>query len=348
MLQITDVFFRLQDVHKRSQLSIFDGILGIKGINEYYTGTAFQQIQMMASLQTKAYDLELRKNKVFLEEVIAWFFKQYLKEEFNVIGFHFHPTTPTTTYFEKCKLLATEIDGILKQFKIWVEGEIDSELLQLSTEHMFFENIPSKIEKKYIYCNSDECQTAMNILFSNQSPVYYTEKYKDEKDCFYELVKTHHPKIDDFMRFQTDTINWLVKHRILQIDEQGFLYLERKTILLKELYYNEVICKTYMGEYNDEIEELEKTGMIGYESTLFSKPEQEYLNYLFNKSEFSNGLDLRNSYLHNTAVDNEKQNIDDYYIFIRMLLFIVIKMNEEFCVCKKEEKNKGESFLTKD
>jgi hypothetical protein len=109
-----------------------------------------------------------------------------------------------------------------------------------------------------------------------------------------------------------------------------------------------VICKTYMGEYNDEIEELEKTGMIGYESTLFSKPEQEYLNYLFNKSEFSNGLDLRNSYLHNTAVDNEKQNIDDYYIFIRMLLFIVIKMNEEFCVCKKEEKNKGESFLTKD
>jgi len=40
--------------------------------------------------------------------------------------------------------------------------------------------------------------------------------------------------------------------------------------------------------------------MIFFESSLFSKPEQRYFNYFLNKSEFTNGVDLRNSYLHGT------------------------------------------------
>ena len=44
-----------------------------------------------------------------------------------------------------------------------------------------------------------------------------------------------------------------------------------------------------------------------FESTLFSKPEQDYLNYYLNKSEFINSLDLR------LALDNYIQD-DDYIL----------------------------------
>ena len=71
---------------------------------------------------------------------------------------------------------------------------------------------------------------------------------------------------------------------------------------------------------------------IRYENTLFSKPEQDYLNYVLNKSEFSNGLDLRNRYSHDTCSLDEKTQSQDYLELLKIMVFIIIKINEEFCI----------------
>ncbi len=61
-----------------------------------------------------------------------------------------------------------------------------------------------------------------------------------------------------------------------------------------------------------------------------------------NKSEFDNGLDLRNRYIHGTQIVDENKNEQDYYIFLRIMILIVIKINEEFCLLHpvKAQKNK--------
>lgn len=62
--------------------------------------------------------------------------------------------------------------------------------------------------------------------------------------------------------------------------------------------------------------EVEK--IIHFDSTLFSKPEQDYFNYFLNKSDFTNGLDLRNSYLHGTQAkpdELQKARVCLFYIF---------------------------------
>ena len=87
-----------------------------------------------------------------------------------------------------------------------------------------------------------------------------------------------------------------------------------------------------MKNYQSIIMELNKIGLIQFSSSLFSKPEQDYYNYLFNKSEFDNGLDIRNSYTHGTQRVNENQNKQEYFIFLRIMILIVIKINEEFCL----------------
>ena len=96
----------------------------------------------------------------------------------------------------------------------------------------------------------------------------------------------------------------------------------------------------YQKGHETEIKNLKDNNKIKFGSTLFSIPEQKYLNYLFNKSEFSNGLDLRNKYLHGShaPASAEDEHRINYYIFLRTLIFMVIKINEEFCL--KEESDK--------
>ena len=89
-----------------------------------------------------------------------------------------------------------------------------------------------------------------------------------------------------------------------------------------------------MTYYKDksEIEKLVLSGELRYGNTLFSIPEQNYLNYMLNKSEYSNGKDLRNRYIHSTYPIDVRQQEQDYMIMLKIMAVIIIKINEEFCL----------------
>jgi len=70
---------------------------------------------------------------VRIEEVFKWFFEVYLKDEFGAVGFSYSPPSENTTPAERCKLLAISIDGVLKQYRLFVEdGYVDRELLEIA------------------------------------------------------------------------------------------------------------------------------------------------------------------------------------------------------------------------
>lgn len=336
----TDLQFRSLHVSRESQMSIIEKHLRIKGRKEYPTGIAFQQIQMLAQLQMIRYCNELEKYNIFLEDIIEWFFCNYLEEEFNVKGFCFNKSSHTVSYLEKCRNIAAEFDNILKRFKIYCEdGEIDDELLHISTEHIFIKDIPSMLSNKYIYPCGNDYQTISNLLFSDQSIIHYLPKLSNNYNSFYCLLEKENVYYDMFEDYQIPSIDWLIDHNIIKIDNKKRImpYWE-KIKILNELYQHDVVCFSYMKKYQSIIMELNKMGLVQFSSSLFSRPEQDYYNYLFNKSEFDNGLDIRNSYTHGTQRVDENQNKQDYFIFLRIMILIVIKINEEFCL--KYPKNK--------
>lgn len=336
----TDLQFRSLHVSRESQMSIIEKYLGIKGRKEYPTGIAFQQIQMLAQLQMIGCCNELEKYNIFLEDIIEWFFCNYLEEEFNVKGFCFNKSSHTVSYLEKCRNIAAEFDNILKRFKIYCEdGEIDDELLHISTEHIFIKDIPSMLSNKYIYPCGNDYQTISNLLFSDQSIIHYLPKLSNNYNSFYCLLEKENVYYDMFEDYQIPSIDWLIDHNIIKIDNKKRImpYWE-KIKILNELYQHDVVCFSYMKKYQSIIMELNKMGLVQFSSSLFSRPEQDYYNYLFNKSEFDNGLDIRNSYTHGTQRVDENQNKQDYFIFLRIMILIVIKINEEFCL--KYPKNK--------
>lgn len=103
------------------------------------------------------------------------------------------------------------------------------------------------------------------------------------------------------------------------------------TTILKDLYDYEVVCDYKMPSYRSVLDEMVEKGKLARSSTLFSKPEVDYLNYALNKSSFSNGLDLRNKYLHATYLMDVAVQYRDYIELLKIMVLIIIKINDEFC-----------------
>ena len=161
-----------------------------------------------------------------LEDVLKWFFEEYLPQEFGVNGFRFNSPSDGTTLVEKCRTIASEMDGVLKQFRRYVQdGQIDRELFEMSSEHIVFSNLSGFAEDKYAYANSDDIQIEQFLLFSDQSHLYYIEKYKNKYNRFCDLVIQEDVSISDFWEYQQEKIQWLIGKDIVIKTPEGYLKL---------------------------------------------------------------------------------------------------------------------------
>ena len=332
LFKYVDSSYRCTFISLKSELSVFEHFLGLKGDRDYEIGFSFNTKQTLSTFQMLAYIRQLERLNIQVESVFKWFFENYLKSEFHAEGFIYNPPSNGTTYVEKCKLISSAIDGVLKQFRLYCEdGYVDRELLEMSSGHIVFSEIGSVMKNKYAYVNSTELDNEMALLFSDQTIMHFTQKTGGKYPTLSALLLAEHLTLEDFQPYQQSNLKWLVERQVIYTDIHGFLHLNLlRAFILKDLYQHEVICPTYYDKtLKKEVSKLIAAGDLLYESTLFSKPEQSYLNYVLNKSEFSNGMDLRNKYIHDTNSLNENIQHMDYITLLKIMVLIIIKINEE-------------------
>ena len=274
------------------------------------------------------------------KNIFQWFFEEYLRCEFGAIGFSYSPPSKGTTVVEKCKLLASAIDGVLKQYRLYCEdGFVNRELLEMSSGHIVFDSLKGCLENKYIYASSDTLLNEMFLLFSDQSMMSFTRKTESKYRTVPELLLSEKIRRDDYEEYQLQDLNWLIERGSIIVTSSGLLTTNRQRVsILKDLFYNEVICPNYYSDsLNEQLEALIQEGELCYGSTLFSKPEQVYLNFALNKSEYSNGLDLRNRYIHDTCSQDEAEQRADYAELQKIMVLIIIKINEELCIRERQK-----------
>ncbi len=327
-------------VSVKSQLGVFERVLSTRGIKEYVKGNLFNIGENISTMQVKGcYDI-LKHNGVRLEDVLKWFFEEYLPQEFGANGFRFNPPSEGTTLVEKCRTIASEMDGVLKQFRMYVQdGEIDRELFEMSSEHIIFSSLSGFVKEKYAYGNSSDIQREQFLLFSDQSLLGYIEKTQNRYNRFFDLMMHENVSFSDFREHQQENVQWLIEHDIVKENSDGYLELNiSKVFILKDLYEHDVICPQYFdGELKNIIDEWCRNGDLRLADSLFSEPEQDYLNYELNKSSYSNGLDLRNKYAHSTYPVDEKVQFMDYIILLKIMILVITKINEEFCLREQIE-----------
>lgn len=105
-----------------------------------------------------------------------------------------------------------------------------------------------------------------------------------------------------------------------------------RVFVLKDLFRHEVLCPLYYdNDLRRQVSDLVASGDLRYESTLFSVPEQKYLNFVLNNAEFGNGLGIRNRYIHDACPLDEDAAFSHYCELLKIMVLIIIKINAEFC-----------------
>lgn len=334
LFKFVDQFYRWQHTGKKYHQTWLDLLTNVNMKRSYYHSHLHVFKEMLGDLQIRGYRSFLRKNNVSIEKLVQWFFHDYLCNTFDAKGFSFNIPREGDDILGQCRDIAIETDSILKQFKLFCEdGVVDHDLFTIYTEHMVISKIPSLIENKYIYVKDSNLLNILNLLFSDQS----TMLYQPEKDLNYrtsfEILKQGTVCFSDLQEYQQKQVQILVKNDILYLDDNMNLVSSSKMLeLLHDLYDNEFLCSKYLSDYSVELDILRKNDLIKYESSLLAIPEQEYFDYIFNNASFDDSRDLRNKYAHGTQSSDQNVMFDDYVTMLRLLILIVLKINEEFCL----------------
>lgn len=332
---LVDEQFRCTLVSLQSKMSVFERYMGVKGKDEYNAGSEFMFGDIISSGQIFGYTQFLKSQGTQIEALFKWFFECYLSLEFGVTGFTYEAPSKASNIIEKCHTLAISMDSVLKQFRMYCkDGVINRELFEMSSEHVFFDRIPSMQSRKYIYARSENMKFEMHLCYSDQSLLTYNKKTKGKYNNVPQMLIYEEMSINDFEHFQKPHIEFLIERGLIQKNHSEILQINvNRAYILKELYNNEVVCYSYCSpSTNNLIDQLITSGDLEVGNTLFSKPEQNYLNYMLNKSVYSNGLDLRNRYLHGTNSLSKKDLTHDYIELFKITAVMVIKINEEFCL----------------
>ncbi|MBO5934432.1 MAG: hypothetical protein J6Q94_02980 [Clostridia bacterium] len=328
-------------VSKRSLSGVFENVFLSQSSRYYHTNSAFKSNQSFAMMQMNAYYSFLEKNNIQLEDVLHWFFTEYLQTEFSCPEMRVSFPSRATTYSEKCSTIITAFETILKQYVLYLKnGCIDFELVSMSTTPILFKDIGSLVNNKYVYGNGMDYNNLSHMLFSNQNLLAYVDRIYNEGrhyDCLFDMLLKESVFLSDYRDEERKAFDYLSDFDIITIEENGKIKLKNriKTAILRDLHMNDVISKNwYPKQTHEDFDELIKKGVLIEESTLFSRPESDYLNYMLNRSEFDNGLEIRNKYIHGIQQVNmnENEHKQNYYILLGLFILLAIKINDEFCL----------------
>ena len=348
LFNFVDLQMRITLFSKKTELGLFESTLFTRSKHAYNTGIGFNIKKMLSDLQMVSYYQRLEGLNIRLEEVIEWFFKEYLLDEFKIKNYKMNPPSVSSKYLEKCRTILPELESIIKQYNLYIEdGYINHELLQMSSNPIPYKDIKSKLEKKYIYPNykSQEFNNIDYYFFSDQCMLSYRKDADDKYNSFYELLLNENICPTDYADYNKQDIAYLLEKNYIHIDHHGFIKISNNKLItiLKDLHENEVVNYwKYPILYRSEIDKLLDKKIVEAESSLLSRPEQDYFNYYLNKSAFNNSLDLRNMYVHGTQFndsDDENVHYTNYITFLKLFILIIIKINDDLCTYNNLQSN---------
>jgi hypothetical protein len=330
------------------RLGVMERVMGLTGNDEYKVGVAFQTVDMSSLLQTLMYRRFLGSHDVDLEQVISWFFETYVVEEFGIYNFSFTPSGSGTSYLQKVRHLFAEMESIANQFGLFVEnGELDRDLLTIGSEQVRYKEIPSLLDGKYVYPSEDqEIAGILHLLFSDQSMLNYINEGLKADNAAGLLLKNQ-VTYEDFHDYQRVNVDHLIQLGVLENTGTRVRFANVEQLLILRSLFNTQAANYYhlSKAGRAEAEAMAARGWVTRRSSLLTDAEGDYFNYFLNRVGFSDGPNLRNRYLHGSqaGADSEEAHFKTYLIALRLIVALVIKMNDDLCISAVENSNSNDA-----
>lgn len=194
--------------------------------------------------------------------------------------------------------------------------------------------IPSLVEHKYLRSEATrDCEQALHLLYNDQSKLTYVNKALRARS-FVELITENELPYDALHHFQKEPVDWLISEGLVAVDAGVIEFTQPTLILVLSDIYNREAAP--FGHYGTDESAaalaLVDKGWLAFSSTLLTSAEASYFNFILNKSEFSDGPDLRNRYAHGTNADpgDVTAHRQSYVLLLRMLVSLALKIRDEF------------------
>ena len=326
---------------------VLDNISRSQSSRIYPWNLSFISKNELAEIQMEAYYNFLLEHNIRYEDVLEWAFTKYLQKEFGCSEMRLSMPSENSTILEKCFSICSTFESAVKQFTLFVKyKEIDFDLLEIMSAPTLLKDVPSLLDRKYVYGKGADFDSIKNMLFSNQSTLCLACHAFDEKrvnNNFIELIKFNNIFLKDFDDCWQKILHQLADLDLLSINNIGLLKPGNpwKIIIVRDLFQNDVISYWhYPKESYPFFEELAEKEYLEFENTLLSRPEVHYFNYILNDKEFDNGPKLRNRYIHGNqnGVKDERLHQESYNMFLRIMTILIIKINDDFCLNEKIKK----------
>lgn len=323
------------------QLGAVERLATTAGRTHYRIGAAFRAIDTSSLLQTRLYQEYLQTKGINLEEVISWFFQEYLADEFGASNFSFQSSSGQASYLERVRNLFAEMESTITQFSLFVDnGELDRELLAFTSDQVRYKQVPSLLPGKYVYpTKNTEIVGILHTLFSDQSRLAYIHEHLRGENAV-QLLLRNEVTYQDFHDYQKPVVDQLISLGIIENSgERVQIAATEQLLILKSLYSSQACSYYHLSERGrEEVGVMAEKGWVRRHSSLLTEAEGMYFNYFLNKVDFSNGPELRNKYLHGLQVGavGEHAHLQTYITALRLMIALVIKMNDDFCLSAAE------------
>jgi|GEM_PF-2571668 len=319
-------------VNKQAEMDTLEKIF-MQGKNQYQKGILFERKSMLSLAQLGVFSHYLTHTGRSLEAVIEKFVHAFFDDKMGMSGLVFRMPAPELEPAEKIRLIAPEMDYLLRQFKNFVtDGAIDHELLHLDSGPVHFSELPSSIAKKYIYSSHETILLLQHWFFDENSILADRKDDIKNRQSVFHWLSSGKVMISDFEDYQLPYLHRIISDGFLYTDEAGAIQMvdPMMVFIAGKLRINGVISYWHISEiFRGALDRLVNEGLLQFSDRLLTTDEVSYLNYHLNMREFSDGKDLRNKYLHGSHDrDPERQKLD-YLYFLRTLIVLLIKLRDD-------------------
>jgi len=265
-----------------AQLAVVERFMTTTGKADYHVGVAFRSIDLSTLLQTRLYHHYLKTKGIDLEEVISWFFEEYLVEEFGARNFSFTPSDSQSSYLQRVRHLFVELESVTAQFSLFVQnGELDRDLHAITSDPVRYREVPSLVPGKYLYQGSaDDIAGVLHALFSDQSTLTYINEELSADNAAL-LLLDNEVALGDFLEYQKPAIERLIELGVLA--DTGvrvrFVNLEQ-LLILKLLFTTQAVSYHHLSTAaRVEADALVARGWVTRRASLLTEDEGKYFNY---------------------------------------------------------------------
>lgn len=325
---------------KKSIFEIFNS--NKQKLNEFDSNMIWGNYFISYIFKTRTYCSFLKDLNIYLEDVIDWFFSDYIKNEFSIDNFivNIEAAKNLESYSDKIKLLLPEFESIFKQFEAYCEYKYvnhDYVSSSLSIGKNSYPESLIKPEITYVEKNdSDDAKIIFNDLFHEDY------RLKGHKNLFDFLKEGKKGFDSQLLSDLYPSFNLLLKNKILFQDANGELLADTsKLSLLEQVEDYGYLCYNFLNDVDQkDVNELLNCNLLTSYNSFMSKQENDLFNFVFNNKFSNTTLGIRNLYLHGNPSLNENEHESNYFISLTMMIVLVLKLNDAFTIMTSKDHGK--------